>query len=93
MGLRLYCTSFTSNLEQTLSEVENAIKNLQERGLGKCEKLKRHTIFCKALPSEISNNKFLGMYKLNQTIYENIFKKKDEKTPHFQREKMFNKHP
>ena len=93
MGLRLYYTSFPSNLERTMSEVENAMKNLQERGLGKCEKLQRHTIFCKALPSEISNNKFLGMYKLNQTIYENIFKKKDEKTPHFQREKMFNKHP
>ena len=93
MGLRLYYTSCPSNLERTVSEVENAMKNLQEKGAGKCEKLQRHIIFCKALPSEISNNKFLGMYKLNQTIYENIFKKKDEKTPHFQREKMFNKHP
>ena len=69
------------------------MKNLQERGLGKCQKLQRHTIFCKALPSEVSNNTFLGMYKLYQTINENIFKIKDEQTPHFQREKMFNKHP
>ena len=83
MGLRLYYTSCPSNLEQTVSEVEKGMQNLQERGLGKCEKLQRHTIFCKALPSEIRNNKFLGMYKLNQTIYKNIFKKKDEKAPHF----------
>ena len=93
MGLRLYYTSFLSNLRQTVSQVENAMKNLQERGLGKCEKLQRHTIFCKALPSEVSNNTFLGMYKLYQTINENIFKIKDEQMPHFQREKMFNKHP
>ena len=33
------------------------------------------------------------MYKLNQIIYENIFKMKDEQIPHFQREEMFNKHP
>ena len=69
------------------------MKNLQEIGLGKCEKLQRHTIFYKALPSEVSNNTFLGMYKLYQTIKENIFKIKDEQMPHFQREKMFNKHP
>ena len=69
------------------------MKNLQEIGLGKCEKLQIHTIFYKALPSEVSNNTFLGMYKLNQTIYENVFKIKDEQTPHFQRKKMFNKHP
>ena len=92
MGLRLYYTSFPSILERTVREVENVMKNLQEGGLGKCEKLQRHTIFCKALPSEVSNNTFLGMYKLNQNIYENIFKIKDEQTPHIQREKMFNKH-
>ena len=69
------------------------MKNLQARGLGKCEKLQRQTIFCKALPSEVSNITFLGMYKLYQTINENIFKTKDEQMPHFQREKMFNKHP
>ena len=92
MGLRLYYTSFPSILERTVNEVENVMKNLRERGLGKCEKLQRHTIFCKALPSEVSNNTFLGMYKLNQNIYENIFKIKDEQTPHIQREKMFNKH-
>ena len=90
MGLRLYYTSFSSNLRQRVSQVKNAMKNLQERALGKCEKLQRHAIFCKVLPSEVSNNKFLGMYKLNQTIYENIFKKKDEQRPHFQLEKMFN---
>ena len=91
MGRRLCYTSFLSNLRQAVSQVENAIINLQERGLGECEKLQQHAIFCKALPSEVSNNTFLGMYKLNQTIYENIFKIKDEQTPHFQREKMFNK--
>ena len=74
-----------------MSQVENAMKNIQERGLEKCEKLQRHTIFCKAQPSEVSNE-FLGMYKFNQTIYKNIFKKKDEQTPDFQHEKMFNKH-
>ena len=91
MGLRLCYNSFPSNLRRTVSQVENAMKNIQERGLEKCEKLQRHTIFCKAQPSEVSN-KFLGMYKFNQTIYKNIFKKKDEQTPHFQHEKMFNKH-
>ena len=69
------------------------MKNIQERAQEKFEKLQRHTIFCKALPSEVSKNKFLGMDKFNQTIYKNIFKKKDERTPHFQHEKMFNKHP
>ena len=71
-------TSFPSNLWQTVSQVENAMKNLQERGLGKYEKLQRQITFCKSLPSKASNNNFLGMYKFNQTIYENIFKKKDE---------------
>ena len=68
------------------------MKNLQERGLGKGEKLQRLIIFCKALPSEVIDNEFLGRYKLNQTIYENVFKKKDEQTPHFEGEKIFNKH-
>ena len=82
------CTSFSSNLRPTASKVEDDMMNLQERGLGKCDKPQRLIIFCKELPSEVINNEFLGMYKLNQTIYENIFKKKDEQTPHFQHEKM-----
>ena len=71
-------TSFPSNLRRTVSQVENAMKNLQEICLGKYEKLQRQIIFCKSLPSNASNNNFLGMYKFNQTIYKNIFKKIDE---------------
>ena len=71
-------TSFPFNLRRTVSQVENAMKNLQEICLGKYEKLQRQIIFCKSLPSNASNNNFLGMYKFNQTIYKNIFKKKDE---------------
>ena len=48
------------------------------KNLGKYEKLQRQITFCKSLPSKASNNNFLGMYKFNQTIHENIFKKKDE---------------
>ena len=92
-SIRRCYTSFSSNLRPTASKVEDAMKNLQETGLRKCDKLQRLILFCKALPSEVIDKEFLGMYKLNQTIYENIFKKKDEQTPHFQREKMFNKHP
>ena len=92
-SIKRCCTSFSSNIRQTASKVEDTMENLQKRGLGKCDKLQQLIIFCKALPSEVIGNEFLGMYKLNETIYENIFKKKDEQTPHFQRKKMFNNHP
>ena len=75
-SIRRCYTSFSSNLRPTASKVEDAMKNLHERGLGKCDKLQRLIIFCKALPSEVINNEFLGMCKLNQTIYENILKRK-----------------
>ena len=75
-SIRRCYTSFSSNLRPTASKVEDAMKNLQERGLGKCDKLQRLIIFCKALPSEVIDKDILGMYKLNQTIYENILKRK-----------------
>ena len=74
-SVRRCCTSFSSNLRQTASKVEDAMKNLQERGLRKCDKLQRLISFCKALPSEVIDNEFLGMYKLNQTIYETYLKR------------------